>query len=506
MSAPAVAATLPTLPQKVVNTNYALPPGKTIVVNAGGNLQAAIDSAVRGDKIVLQAGATFNGPFTLPNKTTGAGWIYITSSAYAALPPPGTRVSVADAVNMPKITVVANKAAIVTKGKAHHFRFVGIEVKPQPKAFVYTLIQIGNRETATTALPRNITFDRCYIHGDPDVGGRRGVAMDGINVAVIDSYVSDFKENGADTQAVWAHNTPGPLKVVNNYLEAAGENLMTGGSDPAIANLVPSDIEIKRNHFFKPLAWIGKPWTVKNLIEFKNGQRILVEGNVFENSWQHAQDGEAIVITPRNQSNTAPWSATRDITVRLNRIVNVGRGVNLSGRDSDYSSQVAERVLIENNEFSVTALQGATGRIVQVTGGPVDVTIRHNTAFTVPGGTLAMSENRVLATRFDFRDNIMSRGGYGFIGTGTGEGTRTLNAFYTDYTFVNNAIIGGAAQDYPAGNMGPANMKAVGFVDSASENYRLAPSSPYKGAASDGKDLGADIDAIDAATKGVAAP
>ena len=49
------------------------------------------------------------------------------------------------------------------------------------------------------------------------------------SVAVIDSYVSDFKEIGADNQALWAYNSPGPLKITNNYLEAAGENVLFGG-------------------------------------------------------------------------------------------------------------------------------------------------------------------------------------------------------------------------------------------------------------------------------------
>src|SRR6267378_7524586 len=96
------AATLPTLPQAFIDTTYSPPSGNTIVVNAGGNLQTAINNAVPGDTIVLQAGATFTGPFTLPNKV-GSGWIYIQSSAYASLPPPGSRVSIADATNMPKI-------------------------------------------------------------------------------------------------------------------------------------------------------------------------------------------------------------------------------------------------------------------------------------------------------------------------------------------------------------------------------------------------------------------
>jgi hypothetical protein len=40
----------------------------TLTVTAGGDLQAAIDAARPGDTIVLQAGATFNGPFRLRAK------------------------------------------------------------------------------------------------------------------------------------------------------------------------------------------------------------------------------------------------------------------------------------------------------------------------------------------------------------------------------------------------------------------------------------------------------
>ena len=64
-------------------------------------------------------------------------------------------------------------------------------------------------------------------------GSKRGIAMDGASIAVIDSYFKDFKANmdgtggstlgdRPDTQTCWGYAGPGPYKIVNNHLEAAG--------------------------------------------------------------------------------------------------------------------------------------------------------------------------------------------------------------------------------------------------------------------------------------------
>ena len=511
---PGGAATLPSPPLTFIDTTFSPPSGNTITVNSGGNLQAALNNAQLGDTIVLQAGATFTGPFTLPNKTTGNGWIYVQSSALASLPAPGTRVTPANAVNMPKITVPDFAgSAVQTSSGAHHFRFVGIEFKPVAGKFVFSLIDIGGATSVLANMPTDITIDRCYVHGDPTVGGRRGVAMNGARVAVIDSYVSDFKEVGADTQALWTYNSPGPLKIVNNYLEASGENFLSGGAEPVITNLVPSDIEIRRNHFFKPLAWISQSWSVKNLLELKNAERVLIEGNILENNWLASQNGFALLITPRNENGTAPWSATRDITVRYNKLINVGQGFNISGRDTNFggnASQETHRVLIEHNVIEVTRLQGADGRIFGIVNGPVDLTIRHNTGIIrASEGTSAFVQNAPKANIFDFRDNLLTHGLYGFIGAGVGPGTPTLEAYFANYTFLKNALIGpfvGGQGGYPAGNFFPADPAVVGFVDYGNRNYRLSPTSPYVGAGSDGKDVGANISAIEAAIAGISIP
>src|SRR6266480_3290847 len=282
-----VAAAEPALPRMYIDTTYVSPTGKTIAVAAGGNFQAALVAARPGDVITLAAGATYPGPFTLPKKP-GAGWITVRTSAPDSSLPPGTRVTPAHAALMPKL-VAASGSVITTAAGAHHYRFIGIEVSPAPGVFLYNLISLASPDGSATRLPHDIIFDRSYLHGDPVKGTRRGIALNSGATAVIDSYLADFKEVGADSQAICGWNGPGPFKIVNNYLEGAGENVMFGGADPSIHGLVPSDIEIRRNHFAKPLAWkighaeyAGIHWSVKNLFDLKNVRRVSVECNIFE--------------------------------------------------------------------------------------------------------------------------------------------------------------------------------------------------------------------------------
>src|SRR5262249_14876933 len=114
----------PERPRTTVDTTDVRPTGRTIAVPAGGNFQAALNAAQPGDVIALEAGATFRGPFTLPAKP-GTGWIIVrTSAPDSSLPPPGTRVTPADAPVMPKIEVGTGLGgAIQTAPGAHHFRF-----------------------------------------------------------------------------------------------------------------------------------------------------------------------------------------------------------------------------------------------------------------------------------------------------------------------------------------------------------------------------------------------
>jgi hypothetical protein len=474
----------PEPPREYVDTALVAPAGQTIQVREGDDLQDALDVAKPGDTLVLQAGGTFKGPFTLPKKS-GAGWITIrTSTPDKQFPAPGARVSPSHAPLMPKLISWKGEGVVLAEKGAHHYRFIGIEVTPYEATYLYSLMWFGtNRERTVEDLPHHIIVDRCYLHGDPKKGSRRGVALNGRHLAVIDSYLSDFKEVGGDSQAILGWGGAGPFKIGNNYLEGAGENVMFGGGDPYIRDLVPADIEVRGNRLVKPLRWKkneptfeGTPWTVKNIFELKNARRVVVEGNVLEYNWEEAQSGFAVLFTVRNQDGQAPWSAVEDVQFINNIIRHSGSGITLMGHDNNRpwdQSQEAKRILIRNNlwEDIGGSQWGGRGILFQMVEGTSDVRIERNTGFQQGYALFSMGPPH---KRFIFRYNIAPHNEYGIFGNDVGIGTAALDAYFPDAVVTDNVLPGGEERRYPSGNLFPESMDAVPFVDRKAGNYRLA--------------------------------
>jgi hypothetical protein len=447
---------------------------RIIPVGARDSLQVAIDKAEPGDVIELEPGTVYRGPFILPEKE-GTGWIIIrTADEEGKLPSPGSRVTPGDAANMARLE--ARRDSVVKAApRASHYRFVGVEFGPAKGQFINNLIDLGSGEKKVEELPANIIFDRCLIRGDPKVGGRRGIAMNSAYTAVIDSHLSDFKEVGADSQAVAGWNGTGPFKIVNNYIEGAGENVMFGGADPHISDLVPSDIEIRGNHFSKPLSWRnssskndGAAWTVKNLFELKNARRVLVEGNLFEHNWAHGQDGTAILFTVRNQDGDAPWSVVEDVQFINNVVRRVGNGVTILGRDDNHKSEVTRRIYISNNLFHDIGGDWGRGVFLLLSDGTMDVVVEYNMVFQTHN--IITSAEGSPHRGFEFVGNIVAHNEYGIIGSGKGIGTSTLAHYFPDSTIRNNVIVGGPAERYPEGNHFPSTFRRFGLkgIDNAS--------------------------------------
>jgi hypothetical protein len=311
-------------------------------------LQSALNTSQPGDTILLDGGVTYSGNFQIPAKgNANKKWIYIQSTALGKLPPAGTRVSPSDAVNMPKIVTPNATSALTFASGANYVRVTGVEIYSAstytPPGYTpgvkygYAIVGIGNWPFKQP-IPDHIIFDRVYVHGDPTHDLQAALQVNMTNVAVVDSYISEIHMKGTDTCAVCAFFTLGPILIRNNYLEAAGENVIFGGSGQNFNPGVTSDITITGNYLYKPLSWVplstgmAPAYVVKNAFELKNAQRVLFDGNTIENVWAAAQAGYAVVLTVRS-SQSGDFSVVNDVTITNNVIKNSVSGFNALAKD-----------------------------------------------------------------------------------------------------------------------------------------------------------------------------
>ncbi len=539
-------------------------PGAVHTVKTSAALQPALDAARCGDTILLQAGATFEGTMVLPAKNCDDNhWIVIrTSAPNSALPPEGTRISpcYAGVTSLPGrpafkcsstsnvlakvvFTGAAGSGPIVMADGANHYRLLGLEVtRPASKATVYNLVI--NEHGGTTD---RIVIDRSWLHGTAHDETARGITLTAsTNFAVVDSFFSDFHcvaitGSCGDSQAIaggMGNHAMGPFKIVNNYLEAAGENIIFGGG---AATRTPEDIEIRRNYFFKPLIWMkgtagfvggrdGHPFIVKNHLEFKNAARVLVEGNVMENSWGgFSQFGFSILLTPKNQNGQCPLCVLHDVTIRYGTITNVGNGITIGNGKSD-SGDLSLGAWNESiHDLVITHVDGK----LYVGGGHIfqqgnsnpenplhNVAISHVTAIgdDPTAGMLVLGNalNHPLAG-FSWTNNILAAPNSGIITTGGGSANCAYPGFgggplgklercFKDYDFSGNVLIG-ATGAWPKDNQSAANQTSVMFastIHQALSSFQLQAVSPFRGMGTDGKNPGADVSGVAAAIAGVA--
>src|SRR5205807_691971 len=135
-----------------------------------------------------------------------------------------------------------------------------------------------------------------------------------------------------------------------------------------------------------------------------------------------------------------------------------------------------------------------------------NLTIRHNTISQSDTPLHFAGDSSGAMNGLTIVDNIFGNGGYGIAGD-SGGSISELNAVAPGWVMRKNAIYGpypnayGILQAYyPADDYFPVSQDAVGFVNLAGGDYHLAPWSSYKNTATDGRDVGADIDAVNTAT------
>ncbi len=466
----------------------------TIYVKPGEDLQEAINNAKFGDIIILEAGGVYQGPFLLPKKpAVGEKTDYITirTSNLSGISEEGQRIKPElHAKAMPKILAPDGSVAIDTQAGAHHYKFIGIEFSTAANArYIYNLINLGSHDYKSyEQFPHHLIFDRCYVHSPGLNRARRGFALNSGLTSVCNSHISGFAGVGDETQGIAGWNGPGPFNILNNYIEGGGQGLMFGGGDPSITDLVPSDIKIKGNTFFKPASWFGKA-TIKASIELKNARRTVIDGNLIDSEGYVG----AFVLTVRNQDGRAPWSTIEDLEITNNVVRGAGAGFTILGRDDNNKSQEARRIRIANNLMTGIGPDQAA-LFLKINGGE-SITLENNT-IEHPGNMITSYGDQT--RRFIFRNNIIKHNSYGIFCEG---GPKPFSCF-PGSVFVGNVIVDnenlGAkgysiSQNYPTQNFFPLGFDRVGFVDYSTGNWRLGPKSPFKGKGSNGSDPGVNF-------------
>jgi hypothetical protein len=247
----------------------------------------------------------------------------------------------------------------------------------------------------------------------------------------------------------------------------------------------------------QPIAASGQPksptyWQVKNLLELKNARRVQIAQNLLENNWTQAQNGTAILFTPRADGGRCPWCVVEDVTFEYNVVRHVGSGFNILGIDDDSPSQQTNKIRIRHNEFvDMTKTWGGSGYFALIQGRPRDIVIDHNTIVSEGGGGVIQVDGPPVEG-FVLTNNVARHNSYGIIGTGNAPGAGSIRRFFPNAVIARNVFAGGPASEYPPGNMFPSIAEfEAHFVDYRNGNFAVRPRSDWAGKGTDGIDLGA---------------
>jgi hypothetical protein len=503
-------------------------PGPVITINAGDDLQAALNRAQCGNTIQLQAGASFTGTFRFPDLNCDDNhWIVVrTSSPDSALPPEGKRLTpcyagVASLPGRPQYfcnnpqnvlaKLVAGKVgSVVFQTGANHYRLIGLEItRPTGTKGAPVLISVGHGGTAN-----HIVLDRSWLHGTAQDETKVGFKLSGTSyVAVVDSYFSDFHCTAITGSCSEAHAVSGGngnyqdglYKIEDNFLESSGQAILFGGG---AATTTPTDIEIRFNHFFKPWTWMkgnvpfqggdsGNPFIVRHHLELKNAVRVLAENNLMEHVWGgFNESGYAILLTPKNQhsksgDNVCPICQVTDVTIRYTHIFHAGGGIVIAtdlsghGRRDGAPAAAGTRFSIHDVVMDdISRKYVGSGRLFFVHNSwpndPVNtITIDHITGFPDSNGgilTLGNQLSNPAMYGLVFTNSIVTTGRGPVWNSGGGKTScayartplqKIANCFTTS-TFTDNALIAAPSRfppsSWPTGNLFVSDMNDVGFI------------------------------------------
>ena len=295
----------------------------------------------------------------------------------------------------------------------------------------------------------------------------------------------------------------------------------------------PSYMEFRQNYLYKPLSWRpsdpswnGQTYQIKNLFETKFGRYLVMDGNVFQNQWMSSQD-YAITFTVRNQTGgESPAAVVREIQFSNNILRNAANGITILPSDTNGGtgnvSQRSSDITLRNNLFwnigynwdstccghmLINLLSGLTAndRLRRIF-------VIHNTHDNgMPDNSHGMiTDFGESGGAYDsmWFNNVHQHGGYGFRSNfSTVDADANIRRFLPPggpTVWNGNLIVNIESSNYPSRSQGKylSGPWPSMFVNYKDGDFTLKPGNPGKDAATDGTDIGVDMEAVRATTAG----
>ena len=242
----------------------------------------------------------------------------------------------------------------------------------------------------------------------------------------------------------------------------------------------------------------SKPKAYAEIKLLENG---LFEGNIFQGF------PTGIAITLRNQNGFSPWSNVKDVIIRNNLFKDFSAVLICQLFSGDRLSETGSNIQLVNNLAFGPISNAVVGTfptaLYTLFGQGVPLTVSHNTIINrqdTAGGPMIVGLAPMAGAIF--KDNIMYFNTYGAQCGVQGNAFRSCwpGLIESKNVIIDNAKVGA---HYITGSSGgfrnsnySASEAAVRFTDPANNDYSLRADSPYRNAASDGKDVGVDFAAL----------
>lgn len=344
---------------------------------------------------------------------------------------------------------------------------------------------------------------------------------------------------------------PGPYRLENNYSEGVG--LLWHFDESATQHPAPGDYVVRRNTFVmldgkrtNGAGSNGLRYMHRNGVEWKNGRRILVEGNTWTNFWADVSStGCAMLLTPQGGAQ----SQITDATIRYNTVdgscflTAIG---GISYAQWNGSGKPLARVRLHDNiirlngwtQYEAQARSQAVSLPFYVGYTAEDVRVEHNTLYDVRGPQSRFwhqifqpSSGVRIANNILWMNNDDGSYGMGneFPGSWANPNCTSIaksgmdcawkSGATAEYTFAKNLLVpywtnsqaqtglvnestvstnySGLDPFIATGASVEARLAHIGFFDES--DLRMRADSPYLSVGTDGLQIGADIDALEAA-------